>query len=129
MNDRNATFFACIPALIFDLIVILSKLIGAKDCKAPIANNIQGDKGCIYQDTPANVCLKFEVLMNDGKTETINENNYEHRMVNEFIEFESMIKNNDLESCYKILEHSMIVCEVQTMAREKAGIVFKTDEE
>jgi predicted dehydrogenase len=103
--------------------------IGAKDCKAPIANNIQGDKGCIYQDTPANVCVNFKVLMNDGTSEEINENNYDHRMVNEFIEFQSIIKNNDLEGCYKMLEHSMFVCEVQTMAIEKAGIVFKADVE
>lgn len=103
--------------------------IGAKDCKAHIANNIQGEKGCIYQDTPANVCEKFEVIMNDGNSKIINENNYEHRMVNEFVEFQKMIENRDLEGCYKKLEHSMIVCEVQTIARAKAGIVFEKDEE
>ncbi|OOM79314.1 putative oxidoreductase YhhX [Clostridium puniceum] len=101
--------------------------IGAKDCKAPIANNIQGDKGCIYQDTPANVCKRFELLMNDGTSSKINENNYEHRMVNEFIEFANMIKNNDLERCYKMLEHSLIVSEVQTIARHKGGIIFPAD--
>jgi len=103
--------------------------VGAKDCKAPIANNIQGDKGCIYQDTPANVCERFELLMNDGTSSKINENNYEHRMVNEFIEFADMIKNNDLESCYKMLEHSVIVSEVQTIARHKGGIIFPADNE
>jgi predicted dehydrogenase len=101
--------------------------VGAKDCKAPIANNIQGDKGCIYQDTPANVCERFELLMNDGTNATINENNYDHRMVNEFIDFFDMIKNNDLERCYKMLEHSLIVSEVQTIAREKGGIIFPAD--
>jgi predicted dehydrogenase len=103
--------------------------IGAKDCKAPIANNIQGDKGCIYQDTPANVCESFELLMNDGTSSKINENNYEHRMVNEFIQFLDMIKKNDLEGCYKRLEHSLIVAEVQTIARKKSGIVFTADKE
>lgn len=101
--------------------------IGAKDCKAPIANNIQGDKGCIYQDTPANVCERFELLMNDGTSSKINENSYEHRMVNEFIEFSDMIKNNDLESCYRMLEHSLIVSEVQTIARHKGGVRFPAD--
>ena len=28
-------------------------LIGAKDCKAPIATSIQGDQGCISIQTPA----------------------------------------------------------------------------
>lgn len=101
--------------------------IGAKDCKAPIANNIQGDKGCIYQDTPANVCGKFELLMNDGSSSVINENNYEHRMVNEFIEFIDMINNNDSEKGYKMLEHSLIVSEIQTIARNKSGIIFPED--
>lgn len=101
--------------------------VGAKDCKAPIANNIQGDKGCIYQDTPANVCEGFELLMNDGTSKKINENNYKHRMANEFIEFTNMLKNNDLERCYKMLQHSLIVSEVQTIARHKGGILFPSD--
>ena len=101
--------------------------IGAKDCKAPIANNIQGDAGCIYQDTPANVCKRFEILMNDGTSSLINENNYDHRMVNEFIEFADMIKNNNIEKCYQMLEHSLIVSEVQTIARSKSGIIFPAD--
>ena len=101
--------------------------IGAKDCKAPIANNIQGDEGCIYQDTPANVCEKFQMLMNDGKNTLINENNYNHRMVNEFIEFADMIENNKLEKCYEMLDHSLVVSEVQTLARKKAGILFPAD--
>jgi predicted dehydrogenase len=98
--------------------------IGAKDCKAPIANNIQGDEGCIYQDTPTNSCEGFEILMNDGTSSLINENNYNHRMVNEFIEFADMIKNNNIEKCYEMLEHSLIVSEVQTIARNKGGIIF-----
>lgn len=102
--------------------------VGAKDCKAPIANNIQGDKGCIYQDTPANVCKRFELLMNDGTSSEVNENNYDHRMVNEFIEFSDAVKNNDLERCYKMLDHSLIVSEVQTIARHKGGIIFPVDD-
>lgn len=101
--------------------------IGAKDCKAPVANNIQGDKGCIHQNTPANVCEDFELLLNDGTSSKINENNYKHRMVNEFIAFSDMIKNNDLEKCYGMLEHSLTVSEVQTIARNKGGIIFPAD--
>lgn len=101
--------------------------IGAKDCKAPIANNIQGDKGCIYLDTPTNVCERFEVLMNDGTNTSVNENNFEHRMVNEFVEFADMINNNNLEKCYEMLDHSMIVSEILTTARQKGGIVFPAD--
>ncbi|MDS0526980.1 Gfo/Idh/MocA family oxidoreductase [Clostridium sp. SHJSY1] len=101
--------------------------IGAKDCKAPIVNNIQGDNGSIYQNTPTNVCESFDLLMNDGTSSKVNINNYAHRMVNEFIEFADMIKNDDLKRCYEMLEHSLIVSEVQTIARKKGGIVFPAD--
>lgn len=113
--------------LILDYETFKCVCIGAKDCKAPSSNNIQGDKGCIYQDTPANVCKRFELLMNDENSCLINENNYEHRMVNEFVEFIDMIKNNDLEKCYKMLDHSLLVSEVQTIARNKSGIIFPVD--
>jgi scyllo-inositol 2-dehydrogenase (NADP+) len=113
--------------LILDYDTFKCICVGAKDCKAPIANNIQGDKGCIHQNTPANVCKNFELLMNDGTSTLMNENNYDHRMVNEFIEFEDLIKNNKLGKCYQMLEHSLTVCEVQTIARNKAGIVFQAD--
>ncbi|MDU7442057.1 MAG: hypothetical protein E7L05_16215 [Clostridium sp.] len=62
--------------------------------------------------------------MNDGTSSLINVNNYEHRMVNEFIEFIDIIKKNDLDKCYEMLDHSLIVSEVQTIAIKKAGIVF-----
>ncbi len=101
--------------------------IGAKDCKAPIANNIQGDKGCIYQDSPANTCEGFELLLNNQEAKPVNENSYPHRMVNEFVEFEKIISGNCLEKCYELLEHSLLVCEVQTIARKKAGITFPAD--
>lgn len=101
--------------------------IGAKDCKAPIAINIQGDKGCIHQNTPANTCKSFEVLMNDGTVFNVNENIYDHRMINEFIAFEEMMKNNDFATCYQMLDHSLLVCEIQTKAREKGRIIFPAD--
>ena len=103
--------------------------IGAKDCKAPLAYNIQGNKGCIHQQYPANSCDGFELIMNDGKCERFNENNHDHRMVNEFIEFIEMLEKKDYEKCYKMLDHSLIVTEVQNIAREKSGIIFPGDEE
>ncbi|MDV3428983.1 MAG: Gfo/Idh/MocA family oxidoreductase [Bacillota bacterium] len=101
--------------------------IGAKDSKAPIANNIQGDKGCIYQDTPANTCRGFKLLLNDGTETSINKNNYDRRMVNEFIEFMNMIKNKDFKRCYEMLDHSLIVSEIETTARNKGGVIFPAD--
>lgn len=103
--------------------------VGAKDCKAPIANNIQGDQGFIHQDTPASICSSFEIVRNDGATLVVNENNSDHRMVSEFLEFQDMIWNHDLEKCYELLDHTLLVSEIQTVARRKGGIRFPADED
>lgn len=92
-------------------------------------NSIQGDKACIYMDTPANVCKKFKMLYNDGSSKEVNENTFEHRMLNEFIEFIEMVQNKDYDRCYEMLEHSLIVCEAAETARRKGGVVFPEDKE
>ena len=50
------------------------------------------------------------------------------RMIYEFIEFEKMISSNDLNRCFQLLDHSLIVSEVQTVARKKSGIKFAADD-
>lgn len=40
-----------------------------------------------------------------------------------------MYEQNDYQKCYDMLEHSMIVTEIQTIARRKAGILFPADDE
>ena len=102
--------------------------IGAKDCKAPLSNHIQGDQGCLHIPTPLSYIGSMELLLNDGTKETINENKDVHRMYEEFIAFVKMYQNKDYQQCYEMLEHSLIVTEVQTIARKKAGIIFPADE-
>jgi hypothetical protein len=50
-------------------------------------------------------------------------------MIYEFIEFQKMIQNNQLESCYEILNHTLLVSKIQTRARLKAGIHFQDEAE
>ncbi len=101
--------------------------IGAKDCNAPIAINIQGDKGCINQKSPANVCFGFSQYMNDGSEEKVDLNQDQHRMVNEFNEFAKLIQQSDYDTCNKILDHSLEVSQIQTTARKESGIIFAID--
>jgi predicted dehydrogenase len=115
--------------LILDYGTFKCTCVGAKDCKAPVANYIQGEKGVIRQDTPASICRGFEIIMNDETKSLVNEDNFDHRMVNEFMEFQDMICGNDLERCYQLLDHSLLVSEIQTTARHKGGIRFPADEE
>lgn len=101
--------------------------IGSKDCKAPLSNNIQGDEGCIHIETPVAIIETIDIFMNDGTKETINENKNVHKMYEEFIAFEKMLQEQDYEKCYKMLKHSLVVTEVQNIARKKAGIIFPAD--
>ena len=49
------------------------------------------------------------------------------RVVPEFKAFIRAVNENDLEFCYKQLEKSLLVSEVQTKARIEAGIKFSQD--
>ena len=99
--------------------------VGAKDCGAPMSNTIQGDEGYIYINTPLSILESFDVRLNSGEVTSYQLNSDIHRMYDEFVAFVKMQTENDYETCYKMLEHSMAVMKVQTTAREKAGIKFK----
>lgn len=114
--------------LILDYHTFKCVCIGAKDCKAPLSNTIQGDLGSLHISTPLSIVGSIEVMMNDGTSKKINENQSIHRMYDEFIAFEKMYQEQDYEQCYHMLEHSMIVSKVQTIARRKAGVLFSADE-
>lgn len=110
--------------------------IAAKDCKAPISTNIQGDKGCINITTPANALEGYTVLMNDATAakqmdanggNTFDYNEGKHRMYHEFVEFVKMIDTKDFKRANKMLDISLITMEIQTEARKKAGVVFAAD--
>ncbi len=101
--------------------------IGSKDCKAPLSNNIQGDEGCIHIETPVAIIETIDMFMNDGTKETITENKNVHKMYEEFMAFEKMYQEKNYQRCYEMLKHSLLVTEVQTIARRKAGMLFPAD--
>lgn len=113
--------------LVLDYTSMKCICIGAKDCKAPLSNTIQGDQGCIHIPTPVSYIGSFDIMMNDGTVQTINENKDVHRMYEEFIAFEDMYQQEDYQQCYQRLDHSLIVTKIQTIARRKAGVIFPAD--
>ncbi|RFZ78892.1 gfo/Idh/MocA family oxidoreductase [Lacrimispora amygdalina] len=115
--------------LLLDYGSFLCSLTGAKDCSAPNSCMIQGDKGYLIQNSPANICKGVRMVLNDGAEETVVDHSYSHRMISEFLEFEKMIFSGDLETCYRYLDHSLCVCTIQTEARRMAGIVFPAEVE
>lgn len=110
--------------------------IAAKDCKAPIATNIQGDQGCINITTPVNNLNGYTVLMNDqNKAKQMdanggNEFDYnqgKHRMYHEFVEFVKIIDGREYARANQMLDISVIAIDIVTKARQCAGIVFAAD--
>lgn len=113
--------------LVLDYQTFKAVCIGAKDCKAPLSNTIQGNLGSFHISTSLSMIGEIEMMMNDGNNKIINENQSIHRMYDEFIAFEKMYQEKDYEQCYEMLNHSLIVSKVQTIARRKAGVLFPAD--
>lgn len=103
--------------------------IGAKDCKAPISSNIQGDLGCIHIPLPVSICKEYTLYTNDGKEETVDLSSGKHRMQYEFEHFAKMILQHRRDDCDKMLDHSLIVMDIVSQAKKSAGITFLADQE
>lgn len=96
-------------------------LIAAKDCAASVTSLIEGEKGTIQVDGPANVMDSFDIFKGQNKTH-IDEKVYPHRMYEEFRAFEKMIDNRDLVNDEKALDHSDQVMQVLQKAINSADL-------
>ena len=96
--------------------------IGAKDCKAPLNINIQGDMACIHSNDPSNIFSEFTLLENNGKEETFNLNLEKERLFYELLEFIDMTENDDYSRNIKQMNHSLNVMKILDDARKYAGI-------
>ena len=110
--------------------------IGAKDCKAPVSTCIQGDRGCICISTPVHMLSGFELYKNEDSRDKLSGqkggrfydyNEGKHRMYHEFREFIRIVHEKDRACAERMLEVSRLTMEIQTRARQSAGIVFDAD--
>lgn len=98
--------------------------VGAKDCKAPVSINIQGDKGFIHSDAPANVYGSFTYACNSGEPETIALNEGMPRLYYELKVFADMVVKRNYEEAGKYNQHTLDVMEILDKARRQVGIDF-----
>jgi len=98
--------------------------IAANDSTVPCRNAvIQGDKGTIVVNGPTNKLESFEIYDNERNLlEKVAHNIYPHRMYQEFVEFERMIRESDFTAMQQHLQHSEIVMKVVTDALKSAKI-------
>lgn len=112
--------------MLFDYDCFKAVAIGAKDCKAPLMNTIQGNNGAIVVNSPLSQMTQYTVYYNDGTSET---KNFEekHRLSYEFKEFIRMIKENDFNKQQKMLQLSLDISKLMENSRMQEGIVFDND--
>ena len=101
--------------------------IAAKDCAAPPRYVIQGTRGYLLQKSTANFCGPFTLHLNDGKEEHFSLNGKRPRCAAEFEAFARAIDAGDQEMCSGMLDTSLAVSRVLTVARKDAGIRFPCD--
>lgn len=99
----------------------------AKDHQFPSFNIIQGTNGNISIETSVSQIKKVKLFKHDG-TYAVCGDDCHHVMYKEWEAFIEMYKYHDLNRCYAMLEHSVMVSKIQTIARRKAGILFPADQ-
>ncbi|MGN1399238.1 MAG: Gfo/Idh/MocA family protein [Erysipelotrichaceae bacterium] len=101
--------------------------IAAKDCASPFTNSVQGNKGAIYTNSALYTLTDFTYQLNKQQPLHYDLTNGMHRMKPEFIHFASIIDQKDYRQADKLLQHSLVVMDVLTRARQSANIVFADD--
>ena len=99
----------------------------AKDSEGERIGVIQGSKGKIISEEAPGLVGKVTLKLYDGTMKSFDDGFSKDRVVPEFKAFIRAVNEKDLEFCYRQLEKSLLVSEVQTKARIEAGIRFPQD--
>ena len=96
----------------------------AKDSESVSGIVFQGEKGYMRLEGATNECALVRVNKKGETEKIVSKERYNHRMINEFIAFEQMFKQQDYKTCYKNLDHSLMVMKVLEQARESGNLEF-----
>lgn len=103
--------------------------IGAKDSTASLVNTIQGEDGTIEITDALNSFGSYRMMEIGGEYTNYNINEDKSRLYYEFVEFEKIIRNRDMERVNELKELTLITTETINQARIEAGIFFPADNE
>ena len=112
--------------MIFDFEHFKALCIGAKDCKAPLMNTIQGNLGAIVVKSPLSQMTEYEICYNDGTSE-VKSFEKKHRLIYEFKEFMRMMEEKDVKKQKEMLDLSLFISKLMEEGRMQEGIVFDND--
>ncbi|KAB7667093.1 Gfo/Idh/MocA family protein [Bacillus sp. B1-b2] len=114
--------------LILDYGQFKAVCIGAKDSNGPSSATIQGENGTIYVNGPVSSISSFTYKDRLKMEEEVHINTHKHRMYEEFLEFEQIIREKNQEKMRYNLKHSLKVMDIMTIARRSVGIKFPADD-
>ncbi|MBR2179073.1 MAG: Gfo/Idh/MocA family oxidoreductase [Selenomonadaceae bacterium] len=97
---------------------------GAKDSESPSFLMIQGDNGFMRVNSAPNLLSSLEINIRGREVETMNLNQFDHRMVHEFIEFAETFENKAYDKMKQSLETSIIVVNAAETAIKNAGLHY-----
>lgn len=103
--------------------------IGAKDSAAGFLNTIQGEEGTIEIPDTVSTVGSYRIKRTHGDDQTYNENEDKSRLFYEFVEFEKIIRERDMERVEKLKEITLNTAETLNQARIEVGIFFPADTE
>ena len=112
--------------LVLDYGKFKANLNTAKDCEAPCYALIQGDKGYIRYNSAVSNCPSIDLVLNDGKKETIlaSDNSYIASWKYLYGEFRRIYKTKDFDKCYEYLKESLHVQKVIDDAKISGKLKF-----
>lgn len=86
-------------------------LVGAKDSSSPCGCVVQGEKGYIRVEGPASAARFAEINLGQG-TVRIGEDQEHGTLAGETRAFVRQYENGDYQSCYQMLDHTLLVMEL-----------------
>lgn len=91
---------------------------GAKDSSSPCFGLIQGTEGYIRVEGPVSAGSSVQLCTGEG-TVCLAEDDSGGSLTAELREFARQQQEGDLSSCYRMLDHSVMMMEVVDAAREQ----------
>ena len=105
--------------LILEYENFIASCIAAKDSASPSFILIQGENGYIKVDGTPNIFGRVEINLRDEDVKIFNQNQFENRMVHEFIEFGNIFEEKNYSAVEEYLKTSLDVIKILDMATSK----------
>ncbi len=93
--------------------------IAAKDSASPSYFVIQGENGYIKVDATPNIFNSVEINLRGGEKKIFNKNQFENRMVHEFIDFGNIFETENYAAMECGLKTSLDVMKILELANSK----------